>query len=75
MQIFVKTVNGKTIAVDVEPSDSVQSLKQTIFDREGIKVDEQRLIYAGKQLDDERTIDDYGIQKEATIHLVLRLRG
>lgn len=75
MQIFIKTLNGKSIAIDVESSDSVESLKQKIFDREGIKVDEQRLIYAGKQMEDERTIDDYGIQKEATIHLVLRLRG
>ena len=74
-QIFIKTLQGKSITLSISDEDTIESIKQKIFEKEGIPIEQQRLVFNGKQLEDNQTINSYGIEENSSIHLVLRLRG
>lgn len=74
-QIFIKTLQGKTLTLEVKPEDSIGAIKQRIFEKEGIPVDQQRLVFNGKQLEDNQSVNDYNMADGCSVHLVLRLRG
>ncbi|CAM9252435.1 unnamed protein product [Hapterophycus canaliculatus] len=76
MQLFVKTLTGKTVTVDVEPGDSIETLKHKIQEKEGIPAEQQRIIFGGKQLSGaDKQLSDFELEEGNTLHLVLRLRG
>jgi len=75
MQLFVKTLTGKTVTIEVEAGESIEDVKAKIAEKEGIPPEQQRLIFGGQQLQDAKTLDDYDVGDDATLHLVLRLRG
>lgn len=74
MQIFIKTITGRTVVLDADPSDIVRRIKEKLLEKDGIPIDSQRLIFSGKHLENDHPLSDYGIQTESTLHLVLYLR-
>lgn len=74
IQVFFKTLTGKTLTLDLDPNESVENVKKIIHEKEGIPPDQQRLVFSGKQLDDGKLLSDYDVKSESTVHLVLRLR-
>ena len=75
MRIYIKTLSGKTHEIDIEPSDTIEYLKGMLIELTGIPQDRQRLLFAGKQLENDRTLNEYNIQRESTLHLLLPLVG
>lgn len=75
IQVFVKTLTGKTITLEISPSETIEDVKLRIQDREGVSADQQRLIFAEKQLQSNQLVSEYGIKKDSTLHLVLNLCG
>ena len=75
MQVFVKMITGKTITLEIEGKDSIENVLQKIRNKEGTPEDQQTLFFSGKQLEEGKTINDYNIQNESILHLILRFRG
>ncbi len=75
MQIFIKTLTGRTVTIEVDAEDTIAQVKQKFYDKAAVPVQEQRLLYGANQLEDEKKVQDYCIQKDSTLHLVLRLPG